>query len=375
MQLKNHVIQITSCYPPYIGGTEIFVKNISERLAAKGHLVDVYTSDLQNGTGNRMRKTANISNPNIYYLKSYSLAHTPIIPSLIFKLFTVPKTAIIHLHASRSFVPEIVWIVSKIRNMPYVVNLHVDLVASGKFGFILPVYKRLFLKSVLRSACRVIVGTNDYRNLVHTKYHIPYTKITVIPCGVEIKPQVHRKRIISDLLFVGRLSKQKNIPLLIHAFKKVLDKKYNVRLHIVGSGEEKENLIKIINDYGLNKQIIMHGGLSWEKVQKLYSMYDLFILPSIEEAFGMVLIEAMAYGLPIIASDIPGLRNVIENGKTGLLVKPSVDNFALGIEKMIRNPDLSNKFINNGFNEVKKYDWNVIISQIEHLYREVWYEV
>ena len=131
------IIQITSYYPPRIGGVPNVTRELSERLAKKGHQVEVFASNIDCNKG-KLKSTKNLK---IHYLKSWVFAHTPIISSLFFQLLTISKDSIIHLHVAPPFVPEIVYLVSKIKNIPYIIHLHTDLGPSGKLGFLLPFYK------------------------------------------------------------------------------------------------------------------------------------------------------------------------------------------------------------------------------------------
>ena len=139
----------------------------------------------------------------------------------------------------------------------------------------------------------------------------------------------------------------------------------------MGDGEEKSKIINLIKVEKLEKKVILHGALSEKRLYKIFSNSDIFILTSRYESFGLVLIEAMASGLPIVASNILAVRNVVENGKTGLLVKTTPEDFAKAIEKLLNNFQLREKLIKNGLEEVKKYSWNKIIEKFEDVYRSV----
>ena len=137
------IIQITPGYPPRLGGAENVAKEISERLASKSHPVKVFTSDI----GCEKGKLKSIKNLKISYLRSWEFAHTFIIPSLFFELLKVPQNSIIHLHTSgEAFVPEIIYLISKIRKIPYIAHFHADAEPSGTLGFLVPLYKLFFLK-------------------------------------------------------------------------------------------------------------------------------------------------------------------------------------------------------------------------------------
>ena len=174
------------------------------------------------------------------------------------------------------------------------------------------------------------------------------------------------------LLSVGRLTKQKNFPLLIRLFKLVVEKNnFDVELHIVGDREDKNEILNLIKKEKLENKIILHGSLLGKDLYDIYSNSDIFILTSRYESLGLVLIEAMASGLPIIVSNITAVKNIVKNNIIGLLVKPSPKNFAQTIEKLTGDSQLREKLIKNGLEKVRKYDWNKILQKLEYIYSGV----
>ena len=365
------IVQIVPYYPPHLGGMENVVKEMSENLAKRGHQVKVFTSDI----GCKNVKLKSTKNLKINWLLGWEFSHSPILPSLFFKLIRIPKDSIMHVHIAQAFVPEIVFLISKLRGIPYIAHIHLDVGPSTKMGFLLPFYKKVFLQKVLSSSSKIIVPTKDYIDLVSKKYTISKNKIYKIPCGVDLKnfqSLSGKSHDLIRLLFVGRLSIQKNVPLLIRSFKKITEKNLrNIELHIVGDGKEKSKIINLIKAEKLEKKVILHGALRGKRLYKIFSNSDIFILTSRLESFGIVLIEAMASGLPIVVSNIPAVRNVVENGKTGLLVKPSPEHFAKAIEKLLNNSQLRKKLIKNGLEEAKKYNWDKIVEKYEDVYQNV----
>ena len=365
------IIQVTPYYPPHLGGMEQRIRDLSERLAKKGHDVEVFTSNIRYPKNKQIKSTKNLK---IHYLKSWEFAHTPIAPSLFFRLMRIPKDSIMHVHVSQPLVPEIAWLVSKLRGIPYVAHIRGDPDKSGKLGFLLPFYKKIFLKRVLKDSNKVIVLTKDYKYFISKKYNLSLKKITSIPNSTNFSIIQNNKKENNPkkkLLFVGRLSVQKNIPVLLESFNRLIKRNHNLELDIVGDGEEKEDIINFINKNGLNNKVILFGRLEGKKLKKMYKNSDIFLLVSKDEGFSTTLLEAMATSTPIIASDILGTRSVIKKGYNGLLVKPTPENIAEAIEKLIKNPKLRERLAKNGLKEVKKYSWNKIIAQTEKVYREV----
>lgn len=369
------IIQITPCYPPHLGGMDNVAKELSERLAKKGHQVEVFTSDIGCPKDKQLKSTKNLK---INYLPAWEFAHTPIIPSLFWRLMKIPKDSIVCVHSSgEAFVPEIVYLISKIKKISYIIHIHLDVGPTGKFGFLLPFYKKIFLNKILKSSKKIIVPTKDYINIIKNKYSLQEEKITCMSNGIDLKIfkklksnwRLHKP---IKLLFVGRFSKQKDVPLLIRSFKKLTEKNSgNVKLHIVGDGEEKNKIITLIKKEKLENGIVLHGLKQGKKLHEIYQNSDIFISATNQESFGLTYLEAMASGLPIVTTNIPGVRNVIKNNYNGLLVKPTPEEIAKAIEKLIKDPNLRKKLAENGLKEVKKYSWDKIAKQYIQLYKQI----
>jgi len=357
------IIQITPYYPPRIGGVPNVTRELSERLAKKGHQVEVFTSDIDCNKG----KLRLIKNLKIHYLRSWQFAHTPIIPSLLFKLLKISKDSIMHVHIAQAFVPEIVYLVSKIKRISYIAHVHGDIISSGKYGFLLPLYKKLFIKIILSKAKKVICLSKDYKQFINKNYGINESKIIVIPNGVSEKYFMNKAKKINkipNLLFVGRLSVEKNIPKLIEATSLLKNK---VILHIIGEGEKKEDLKKLILEKGI-KNIILHGEKTGKELINFYKHADIFLLASSCEGLPLTLLEAMASQTPIIASNVRGIREIA--GNVGILVSPPTsENFAIEIDKLIENKKIREKLAEKGRRKAKEYDWDRVIVKIEEIYR------
>jgi glycosyltransferase involved in cell wall biosynthesis len=368
------IIQISPYYPPHVGGTEQRVRDLSEKLAKKGHQIEVFTSDIGCPKGKQLKSKKNLK---IHYLKSLEFAHTPITPSLFWKLMRIPKDSIIHIHVAQSLMPEIVWLFSKIRKIPYVAHIRIDAQPTGFFGFLLNPYKKIFLKKVLRDANKIIVLTEDYGYLIKDKYGINKDKIKIIPNWNNFNIIKNKSMNLHNpirLLFVGRLSYQKNIPILLDSFKEAYTKNKKIELHIVGEGEDKKLIEKFIKEKKLKNKIIIYGSKTGNELEKIYKKSDIFISLTRQESFGTVYLEAMASGLPIITTNIFAVRNVVKNNYNGILVKPTPEKIAKAIERLVQNTKLREKLIKNGLKEVKKYSLDKIFSKFESTYMEVIYD-
>jgi len=359
------IIQITAYYPPHLGGLENVVREISERLADKGNQVEVITSDI-GFKGERLTPKKNLK---VSYLKSWEFAHTPIIPSLFYKLLRVPKDSIMHIHIAQAFITEIAYFISKIRKIPYITHFHGETLPTGKFGFLLPLYKIIFTKRILSSSEKVICLSEDYREFLNKRYATPMNKIEVIPNGVseDFFMNKNKKKInIANLLYVGRLSVDKNLPILIKAASMLKSKAV---LNVVGEGAMKEKLKKIIlNEKSEN--VIIHGKKTGEELVNFYRDADIFLLASRFEGQPLTVLEAMASSTIVIASDIMGIREVV--GEAGILVDSSdANNFAVEIDRIIEDEKLRNTLADLGRKKVVLNNWNEITDKIINIYKQV----
>jgi glycosyltransferase involved in cell wall biosynthesis len=364
------VIQIYPYYPPHLGGAEQRVRDLSENLAKKKIDVEVFTSNIDcNKNDIKFRK-----NLKINCLNAIEFAHTPIIPSLFFKLLKIPKDSIMHVHIAQALTPEIVWLISKIRKIPYVAHIRMDVQPSSKFGCLLGIYKKIFLKKILKDADKIIVLNSDYEILIRKKYNIEKNKISIIPNATIFK-QINKKQFSKNnikLLAVGRLGVQKNLHALIKSIT-LLSKKFQkqISLRIVGDGSQYEELQKLIIGLKLKNIIKLCGRITGKRLEKEFEKSDIFLLVSHGEGFSTTLIEAMSKGLPIITSNIIGNRCIIKNNYNGYLVNTNPKSISDGIKKMIENKKKWQTFSRNNLKEIKKYSWNKIVKQTENIYKEV----
>jgi glycosyltransferase involved in cell wall biosynthesis len=361
------IVHVSAFYPPHIGGVELRVKELSERLAANGYEIDVLTSSI----GSK-RRTITRKNLKVTYLPSIEVAHTPIMPTLLWRLVRIDKTkSIIHVYVAQVFLPEIVALIAKLRKIPYIADFEMDTERSGKMGVFLPIHKKLILGPVLRNAAKVIVLSDDYINIAVNKYGVSKNNISVISSGTsfEIKYKHNfKQRFPVRILFVGRFADQKNPILLLQAMSLIAKTSANVELVMVGDGELRPEIESYIADNNLGSRVKLLGFLTGEKLEKQYEQSDIFVLPSRAESFGIVLIEAMSKGLPIVATDITAVRNTVKNRQNGLLVSQDPESIVEAIQELVNNKKLYETVSSNNSSRAKGYHWDRIVNEIELAY-------
>jgi glycosyltransferase involved in cell wall biosynthesis len=206
--------------------------------------------------------------------------------------------------------------------------------------------------------------------LTHT-YGIAESKISVVPNGVreeffigsEARADSHTGP--ARLLFVGRLSPQKNLPRLLSAMAKI---SVDAELTIVGDGEERVALEKLQADLGLDN-VRFVGRLTGPALIAWYRWADVFVLPSDKEGMPLVLLEAMAAALPIIATNVPGIRDTV--GSDGVLVDPNPSALAAAIDRVVEDAVLRAQLAQGSFRRSQTLAWSDVIDQIKSVYADV----
>lgn len=362
------IIHTIAAYPPHAGGMEHNTKYNATEMAKRGYEVVVYTSS----KGYKPEVKRESKNLEVDYLPSFEIAHTQIMPSLLPKLLRLSKDSVVHMHVAQAFVPEITYLACKFRGIPYLAHIHLDVDPTGVMGFVLPFYKKFILGPILRSADAVTVLTPDYVDLIAKNYKVSKKKIVLIPNGTyftpgkKIKEKVHKPL---RLFFVGRLSKQKNIPLLLNSVALIINKyKIPAILKIAGDGEEKKEVIKLISNLKIKKYVSLLGTVTPKDVQKWQRWADISLVTSRSEAFGTVVTEAMASGTPVVSTNIFSVRNIVNNGYNGFLVKDDPNEMALVIKKLVDNTKIYKSVIKNGLKSSNQYRWSTVVDKYEDLY-------
>ncbi len=195
--------------------------------------------------------------------------------------------------------------------------------------------------------------------------------IKVIPTGVDFEGirKISFLKGNSDIIFAGRLIKEKNVALLVRAINLVKDEFQNIHCVIIGDGPEKSNLERLINDLRLGDSVYLKGFV--EDDNQLFSYMKaskVFVLPSVREGFGLVVLEANACGLPVITVNHPrnAACDLIKEGENGFICELAVEDIAEKIEiALISKQALENKCIEYA----EKFDWDRIVDLIEESYK------
>lgn len=175
------------------------------------------------------------------------------------------------------------------------------------------------------------------------------------------------------LLSVSRLIPTKGIDLNLYAIKRLIDKYDDIFYLIIGDGPDRQGLKNIVYNLGLDKYVKFLGQLPYKKVMEYMSICEIFTMPSWQETFGLVYVEAMAHGKPIIGCKGQGVDGIVEHSKTGLLVKPKdVDSLVKAMDYLLSNPDEAQAIGKRARKLVlENYTWEKNAEKTIEIYRKV----
>ena len=211
----------------------------------------------------------------------------------------------------------------------------------------------------------------NHKNLMESRKFYNDDNIYLIENGVHLEKYLNKKTILENdkvkFIHVGRFNGVKNHSFLIDVFNEINKEYKETSLHLLGDGPLRGDIEQKVKKLNLNDKIVFHGNVS--NVPELLNESDVFLFPSIYEGSPLSIIEALAAGLPIVASDRGGIPGLVENNVNGYLCDLKVEDFKNSIKNIIENKNLYNAFKINNINKSKDYDIKITISKYEALYK------
>ncbi len=312
-------------YPPIGGGGGRVAQCVAEQLAARGHAVRVQTAALgwkserekirgveifRTLSGRRAPDTCGVHEMGLFLATSF-------IP--VFQHISQWKPDVLHVHFAMP-TGLLAWAAALLTGVPYVLTAHLGDVPGGVpeqtdklFRVIGPVAQQVWSKAAEATAVSSFV-----QGLAERAYQRPVTRIlngidlsNSQPPEISIRPERH-------LVFLGRFNPQKNADFLIEALSRVKDQPW--KLTMIGDGPVMPKVRDLIARHGLQERVTCTGWLKSPEVDAILAGADILCMPSLSEGMPVAAIEALRRGLAIVASDIPGVLDVVDSGKNGFLV-------------------------------------------------------
>ncbi len=372
------VCMVAAYFPPYIGGYARHVFELSKALVRQGVRVVVVTT--RAGGGKPREEICGVEIHRFPCLNIYKLPYV-LVPSAlkVSKVARELEADVLHFHG-RLFSTSVLGVVSKnlfLGDFPSVLTLHGVNVYYGKFlTGLAHLYDLTVSRYLAKSVNYVIAVSGAVRNYA-LSYGVPQWKISVIPGGVN--PELFTEKAVKRkeelglpveglvLGFVGRLYPTKGCDVLIKASKKVVEKFGDLKVVVVGDGPQRGELEKLTLKLGIRENIVFLG--ERRDVEGLIALFDVVVIPSIAEGFGLTILEATAAGKPVVASNVGGHPEAAL-GNTTLVEPNSPDKLAEALMKVLDNPP-SREVVEKARETVKeRYEWSKIAGKIRGIYEE-----
>lgn len=374
MGTRGRVLRIclvSAAYRPFPSGVSEHVYHLKAELEHRGHDVKVltcnYPAQLENEQGiTRLGRVLVLPANHSRFTLSVGLD----LPRAVRSFFRSHRFDIVHCHGL--FPPDIAYWAIRGFEGPVVVTFHTlrrqapRLIRAG--------FRMLFKRLLFRIRARIAVSNAGKR---WAEGWVPGS-YDVIPNGVDIvrfNPSVPAARVYADgrpsLLYVGRIDERKGLLVLLRALPSVVSSVPDVKLLVVGSGPLEASCRTKCCELGLEDRVFFCGNVTPEELPGYYSGCTVYVSPALGgEAMGIVLLEALASGRPVVASQISGYDEVITSERDGILVTPG-DATALGraLVRLLVSPARRQLLSANALRRAQGFDWRAVAERVEQVYR------
>ena len=383
------ILMLSWEYPPRIvGGIARVVHDLSQRLIKDGHEVTVVT--YRDGD---VPYYENDKGVNVYRVDNYMIHPNNFIDWIMQLNFNMIAKAseIINEQGKFDVIHAHDWLVAysaktlkESYKIPIVTTIHAT--ESGRNSGIHDEVQRYINDSewlLTYESTEVIVNSNFMKNDLQRIFGLPFEKINVIPNGINLnnfsgidRDYDFRRKYAMDnekiILYVGRLVYEKGIQHLIGAMPKILANYHDAKLVICGKGGMIDELKQETRNLGIENKVYFAGYCDSKKVQKMYKCADIAVFPSTYEPFGIVALEAMLAGIPIVVSDVGGLNEIVEHGVTGMKSYAGNSNsISDSVLSLLFDAKLCDNVSKNAVKKVKElYNWNKIAQDTHYVYEQ-----
>lgn len=362
---RLHIAHFTNTYHPVVSGVVRSVNTFRQSLTELGHLVFIFAQDASDHQDEE---------PFIFRYPAIELPATPDFPlaipfsPFVEKLLPSLKADVIHSHhpfllgssaarhADELGLPLVFTFHTQYREYSHYISLSQELVKG--------IIDRL-ISDYMRRCQHIVAPSESIRRMLANEYGV-MQHVTVIPTGLDLKRyqgierQVARQKLGWEqelvLISVGRLAKEKNWQTLLQAVFPVMQKRKNVRFILLGDGDERKSLEKMTKEAGLTERVTFTGTVPFNEVVNYLTAADLFCFASVSETQGLVTMEAMAAGLPIVAVDAAGTHDVVKHEQEGLLTPNDSQALTEAIERVLEDEALRQCFKAAAEHKIRSFD-------------------
>jgi glycogen synthase len=390
------VAHITTEFPPFIdGGLAIAVGELVQELLRKGAMIKILhiqDTGCKRYKGIITEKTHTNRWQNI--LAHHFLAMDTFQMSYVIEtcadFIGRWKPDIVHVHTFNSF--PVANAIKDRFGIPIIYTVH-TLERNEEYGHMSPLEyltRCAIQEALINISDRIIVLSNYERELLVEYYPKIVDRIRVvgngIRCSTDSAIRIRNKHKadsnkINTVLYVGRFISRKGIQDLFEVIPLVLHQLPRTQFLLVG-GEPGVTPLELQKKWLPDKlspyqdQIIFEGWIGEEELQKMYESADVLVVPSRYEPFGLVMLEGMSYGLPVVASSVGGPLDAIEHGRTGFLFQvKDLQAFSYYLIFLLKNPDIRRQVGESALKEVhQKWQWTHIVEKIQDIYQEILFD-
>jgi len=235
------------------------------------------------------------------------------------------------------------------------------------------------INDYLAQCTHIIAPTPSIRQMIYAEYDVN-VPVTVLPTPIDLtqytalKPAKIRAQYGLDtrrvLLYLGRIWREKNIDLLLHMLARLVERRSDVVLMIVGRGPQSDELQELAQELGIDKHVIFTGPISHEQVPDFMAAADLFTFPSVFETQGLVLVEALAAGTPIVALRTPVVTDILGDAQAGVMVDQDAQAWANIVDELLNQPDRLRTMRQAALEVAHHYSISAVTERLVQVYEE-----
>jgi D-inositol-3-phosphate glycosyltransferase len=376
------------------GGMNVYVRELSRELGARGYVVDVFTrwsseeSPETQPFGPNARVVNVAAGPKAAVEKEEIAGHLAEFERNLLAFVEEEGAAYDMVHSHYWMSGTVASRLSERWGVPHVAMFHTlgEVKNRARSSEREPASRIDAERAIATDADRIVVASQHEKHLLTSLYGASEERIAVVPCGVDLDlfapmdKEFARKRLgLRDaeriILFVGRIEPLKGIDILISAAAQ-LHEDENFIVLIVGGDARAETQIELLRSQaaalGVDHHISFVGAVAHDKLPLYYNAADVCVVPSYYESFGLVAVESMACGTPVVASRVGGLTSTVSDGETGYLIPwRCPEPFAERLELLLDNDELRASFGRAGREAVERFRWTHVADAVAALYDEL----